>query len=292
MENVTESLNRRKFLSTLAVAGAATVAGCGHPPVVLDMDAATADDIADEVSMTAEPDSEEYTLVTLARENGSATRNGQYELFDRTSTVRVGDTFYEVSETRIRSSEVTVHEVLLDFNPDDSTPELGEIEYDDLPEVDRQRLDSILPEETPSDEDRYDIGVSYGTAEEVGNDSVFVPERQYDIIVYGEHRYRVAVNSRIASEAEYRYEVTEIAPDVDTFADQIREQYLFTLTDLSDAEQEVVEEATDGGYFGDDDAFQSLVDRLRGHEALDVTDSYGTWLLEYENSEYITYAEW
>lgn len=292
MKNITEGLNRRQFLSTLAVAGAATVAGCGHPPVVLDMDAATADDIADEVSMTAEPGSEEYNLVTSARENGSARRNGQYELFDRTSTVQIGDTFYEVSETRLRSSEVSVYEVLVDFNPDDSTPELGEIEYDNLPEVDRQRLDSVLSEETPPDQDRYDIGVDYGTAEEVGNNSVFVPERQYDIVVHGENRYRVAVNSRTAAEAEYRYNVTEIAPDVNTFVDQIREQYLFTLTDLSEAEQEVVEEATDGGYFGDDDAFQSLIDRLQEHEALDVTDSYGTWLLEYESSEYITYAEW
>ena len=225
MDKVTESLNRRQFLSTVAVAGAATVAGCGHPPVVLDLDVATADTIADEVSMTAENGSEEYSLVTSARENGSATRSGQYELFDRTSTVRVEDTFYEVSETRLRSSEVTVYEVLIDFNPDDSTPELGEIEYDDLPEVDRQRLDSVLSGETPPDKDRYDIGIDYGTAAEVGNNSVFVPKRQYDIIVHGEHRYRVAVNSRIAPEAEYRYEVTEVASDVDTFAKQIREQY-------------------------------------------------------------------
>lgn len=46
MDNESESLYCRQFLSTLAVAGAATVAGCGHPSVVLDMDAATADAIA------------------------------------------------------------------------------------------------------------------------------------------------------------------------------------------------------------------------------------------------------
>ncbi|WP_135853968.1 hypothetical protein [Halorussus salinus] len=285
-------MRRRQFLSSGAALLSVSLAGCGHPSVVLDMNDATADDIADEVSMATEPGSEEHAVVTSARENGSATRTGRYELFDHTTTVRVNDTFYSVSETRLRSSEVTVYEVLLDFNPEETTPELGEIEYDDLPEVDRDRLGSILSEEPRSNHDGYDVGVGYGSAEEVGNDSVFVPERQYDVLVHDGNRYRVAVDSRDATEAEYRYEVTEIAADVDTFADQIREQYLFALTDLSDAERTVVEGAIDGGYFEDGDAFQAVIERIRQHEGLNEDDFYGTWLLEYEDVEYITYAEW
>lgn len=285
-------MRRRQFLASGTALFSFGIAGCGHPPVVLDMDDATADDIADEVSMTAEPGSEEHSLVASARANGSATRSGRYELFDRTSTVRVDDTFYEVSERSLGSSEVTVYEVLVDFEPDDPTPELGEIDFEDLPAVDRHRLDRIVTDENPPGQDGYDVGVGYGTAEEVGDESVFVPDRQYDIIVHGEDRYRVAVNFRTASETEYRYEVSEVAPDVDTFAEQIRERYLFELTGLSDAERAVVQEAIDGGYFEDDDAFQSVVDRIRGHEGLAVDDFYGTWLLEYERVEYITYAEW
>ncbi|WP_224338062.1 hypothetical protein [Haloprofundus halobius] len=285
-------MRRRQFLASGAALLSVSVAGCVHPAVVLDMDDATADDITDEVSMTPESDSEEYTLVTSARENGSATRTGRYELFDRTGTVRVEDTFYDVSETRLESSETEVFEVLIDFDPDDSTSEVGEIEYDDLPETDRQRLDIVFSEDPPTGEDGYDVGVDYGTAEEVGDESVFVPERQYDIIVDGEERYRVAVNSRTAPEAEYRYEVTEVAPDVETFANQVRTQYLFTLTDLSDAERAVVEEAIDGGYYEDDDSFRSVIDRIRAHEGVEMEDFYGTWLLEYEGVEYLTYAEW
>lgn len=285
-------MRRRQFLASGTALLSVAVAGCGHPSVVLDMNEATADEIAGDVSTTVDPGSEEYTVISSAIENGSATRRGRHELFGRTDTVRVQDSFYDVSETRLESSEVTVYEVLIDFDPADSTPERGAIEYENLPEVDRQRLDPVVSRDDRPNQERYDIGIGYGTAEEVGNESVFVPERQYDIIIHGEDRYRVAVNSRTASEAEYRYTVTEVASGVEPFADQVREQYRFTLSDLSSAEREVVDEAIDGGYFQDDEAFRSVIERIRGHEGIETADSYGRWLIEYESVEYLTYAEW
>lgn len=285
-------MHRRQFLAAGSALLAAGLAGCAHPPVVLDFEAATADDIAGEVSLHPEPGSEEYRVVTSARENGSATRRGRYDLFDRTDTVRVGDAFYEVTETRRGSSEVTVYEVGLDLNPENATPTLGEIAYEGLPATDRQRLAQIVQEGSPPTQDGVDVGVGYGTAEEVGNDSVLVPDQQYDVLVYGDERYRVAVDSRTAEQVEYRYEVTEVAPDVQTFADRVRARYRFELAGLSEAERAVVAEAIDGAYFEETDAFRSVVDRLRDHEAIRVADFYGTWLLEYEGDEYIAYAEW
>ncbi len=155
---------------------------------------------------------------------------------------------------------MTVYEVRIDFDPADSTAEIGEIAYEDLPATDRERLAPIISDDNPPSGDGYDVGVGYGTAEEVGDGSVFVPERQYDIIVHDGDRYRVTVSTRTTTETEYRYEATEVASGVDSFADQIRDQYLFTLTGLSDAEREVVEEAIDGGYFQDDEAFRSVTD--------------------------------
>jgi len=285
-------MRRRRFLASGTAFLSVALAGCGHPSVILDLNEATADDIADEVSMTADPGSEEYELVTSALENGSATRRGRYELFEPTDTVRVDEAVYEVTETRIASSEVTVYEVLIDFDPADTTPELGEIAFDDLPEVDRERLEPIVSETDPPQQDGYDLGVGYGSAAEVGNESVFVPERRYDVLVHDGDRYRVAVDSHTASEAEYRYEATEVAPDVETFADHVRERYLFVLAGLSDAEREVVEESIDGAYFEDDDAFRSVIDRIRAHDGIRVDDFYGTWLLEYEGAEYLAYVEW
>ena len=285
-------MERRQFLASGTALLSVVVAGCGHPDVVLDLEAASDEDIADEVSTTAEPGTEEYRVLTTARDDGSATRSGRDELFDRTDTVRIDGAFYEVSETQVESSEATVYSVDVAFNPDDTKAEVGEVAYDDLPAFDREQLSFIVDDREPADKEGYNVHVDYGTAEAVGDRSALVPDPQYDIVTHERNRYRVAVESRTVSEGEYRYEVTEIAPDVETFADRVREEYLFALTGLSGAEREVVEEAIDGAYYEDDDAFQSVVDRVRNHEGLNVDDSYGTWLLSYEDSEYVTYVEW
>jgi ferritin-like protein len=83
-----------------------------------------------------------------------------------------------------------------------------------------------------------------------------------------------------------------VAPDTETFADRVRDRYLFVLSGLSDAEREVVEESIDGAYFEDDEAFRSVVDRIREHDGISEDDFYGTWLLEYEGTEYLAYVEW
>jgi len=283
-------MRRRQFIASAALV-AVPLAGCAHPSVVLDMQDATDDDIADEVSLHPDPDAEAYRVVADAVANGSTTRRGRYELFDRTSTVRLDDRFYEMNETRVSRGEVTVYEVLIDFDPAETTPNLGEIAYPDLPAVDRHRLGRIL-EESPPEGEGYDIGASYGSAEEVGNDSVFVPEQEYDILRYEGERYRVGVDSRMATETTYRYTATAVASSVEAFADRVRERYLFTLTGLSSAERDVVEDAIDGGYFEDSEAFRSVVDRIRNHEGIDVEEFYGTWLLEYDGTAYLTYVEW
>jgi hypothetical protein len=285
-------MKRRQFLATGTALLSVTLAGCGHPSVVLDMDDASAADIADEVSMMPDSGTEEYAIIQSALENGSATRTGSYELFDRTNVVRVNDSFYEVSETRLKESEVTVYEVLVDLNPENTAADRGEIAFGDLPETDRQRLEPVLSDEDPPEQERYNVGVDYGSEEELEGESVFVPERKYDILVHDGNRYRIAVNSRTAAEAEYRYEVTEVESGVEAYAQQVRDRYQFALTGLSAEERQVVEEAVDGGYFEETDAFRSVVDRIREHEGIREEDFYGTWLIEYEGVDYITYAEW
>lgn len=285
-------MQRRQFLATGATLFSVAVAGCAHPPVVLDMDEATADDIARDASMSPDPESEEYALVTSAIENGSARRTGSFELFDRTDTVEVNDTFYEVSETKLDSTEQKRYEVYLDVEPEDQTPERGEIAFEDLPAVDRERLEPVLAENPTPGGNGYEISVKYGTAKAVGDESVFVPQRQYDILVHEGTRYGIAVDSRTVSEATYQYEVTNVAADTEAFAERIRDRYLFALTGLSEAEREVVTEAIDSGYYEDTEAFRSVIDRLRDHDGLETEGSYGRWLVEYEGVAYLTYAEW
>ena len=281
-------MRRRQFLAGGTALLSVAVAGCGHPNQVLDLDEASDEDVADECSKRVDPGSEEYRVVTSARDNGSATRTGSYELFYWTDTVRVDGAYYEVSETRLESNEKTVYDVDVDLDPDNSTAEIGEVAYQDLPEFDREKL-AVIPNGSTGDR-QHNVDVDYGSAQAVGDRSALVPDPQYDIVTHEGDRYRVAVESRTESEGEYRYEVTEIAPDVDSFADQVRETYLFALTGLSTAEREVVEEAIDGAYYEDDDAFRSVVEKIRDHDGVNVEDSSGTWLLSYEDVEYLTYV--
>lgn len=284
-------MRRREVLASGTALLSVAVAGCGHPSVVLDMDEARSEDVAHRAAQRADPGSEAYRVATAAIENDSTTRRGRRELFDRADAVRVEDAFYEIEETPMETAEVTVYTVEIDFDPDDAAAVLGAIEYADLPETDRTRLDSVVGDDHPSSEG-MDAGVSYGTAEEVGEDSVFVPDRQYDILIHDGDRYRVRVDSRTTEETTYRYEATEIAGSVEAFAETVRDQYRFVLSGLSDAEREVVEEAIDGGYYEDSEAFRSVIEEIRSHDGLEEADFYGTWLVEYENVEYLTYAEW
>ena len=177
-------MERRQFLASGTALLSVAVAGCGHPNVVLDLKAASDEDIADERSTTADPGSEEYQVLTSARDDGSATRSGRDELFDRTDTIRVDGAFYEVSETRLESSETTVYDVDVAFNPDDTKAAVGEVAYEDLPEYDREQLSFIADGQEPADEEGYNVNVDYGTAEEVGDRSALVPEQEYDIVTH------------------------------------------------------------------------------------------------------------
>jgi len=81
-------MRRRQFLASGAALLPVALAGCAHPAVVLDLNEATSDTIADEVSTTAAAGSPEYAVVETALANGSATRRDRRELFDRDETVR------------------------------------------------------------------------------------------------------------------------------------------------------------------------------------------------------------
>lgn len=286
-------MRRRKLLASSTALISSTLAGCVHPPVVLDMNAATADDIASEVSITANPGSEEYHLIRSARENGSATRHGRHALFDSTNIVRMNGTVYKMSETEIGRSEATAYDVILDLDPKDQTPHLGEIDYQELPAADRQRLAPLITGDVSGKDTQSDLGVAYGTAEDIEAESVFVPDQQYDILVHNSQRYRVTVDAQTTFDMVYRYKVAEtVAPTVEAFADQVRKQYQFSFTGLSKAERAVVEKAITDGYYENSDAFQSVLERIRAHKGITVDDFYGTWLIDYEGTDYLAYAEW
>ena len=285
-------MRRRQFLAGGAACCSVVLAGCADPDVVLDLSEATPRDLADKASRDLDPGTEEHVVVAGATGNGSITRHARWKRFPEASIVRVDGAFYDVSERRVGTGEARRYRLSVDFDPANTTPERGAIAVEDLPPIDRQRLEPLITPVPRPPDDGSDVTQEWGTAELLANRSVFAPEQRYDVIVDGDRRYRVGVSAETESMPEYRYEVTQVAPDVEAFAQHLRDRYLFELAGLSEDERSVVEEAIDGAYFDDDDAFGSVVETIRSHEGLNEADYYGTWLVAYEADEYLAYVEW
>jgi hypothetical protein len=285
-------MRRRAILAGGAALLAFPLAGCAHPSSVLDMEVATDRKLATEAAQSVESGSEEYSLVSDAVANGSATVSDRSPPLDADEPVAFEGAYYEVSITELDSSEATWHELRIDYSPAETTPESGAIADDDLPAVDREALGQLLSLERPPESEELDAGRVHDYPENATVESVFVPTQEYDIIVSDGNRYRIDVSERPVEEGRYQYELALTADSRSAFAEQLRSEFQFRLTGLSGDERSVVEEAIEGTYFsGDSDAFESVVSRLLAHDALEQRDYAGTWLAAYEGTAYITHAE-
>jgi hypothetical protein len=290
-------MRRRQLLAGGAALLSVPLAGCGHPPNVLDMSEATDQRIADEKSRTVSTESDKYGLARSIAENGSATASGLSPPLDTDNTIAVDGEYYNLSVTETDSGQRTRYDIRIDYDPGDVTPGDGEIAYADLPAVDREALGHLVPPPSDRDTDEgFEMGRVYSYPENATEESVLVPDQQYDLITYEGEQYLVRVDAESVTEADYRYNGTLVADSTAAFADIVRSRYLFTLSGLSEAEREVVQTAIEDGYFEEEtDAFRSVIARFLAHRALNersADDGYGTWIVAYDGTEYVTYAEY
>lgn len=284
-------MRRRTFLAGTAAVLTVPLAGCAHPENVLDMREATPEALSDEMSQTASPSSRGYETIEDAISNGSATITGTSPPIRTDEPIRFQDRYYEISIHTVESQERTGYTIQVDYDPE-AVDSNNTVEYADLPDVDQAALDGVIPQQgTPPDGDGFDLGKRhlYPTTT---NDSVLVPQQQYEFIRYQESVYRIQVSAETVTETEYRYEATEIAPNPEAFAEQLKSTYQFVLAEMSEAEQDILDEAIESGYFNEaTDAFRSVISRFRAHQGINMSDSYGTWLVVYQGTSYIAYAE-
>lgn len=190
------------------------------------------------------------------------------------------------------SQDRTGYTIQIDYNPPtvDANATIGDA---DLPDVDQTALAGVVPPTgEPRDGDGFDNGKRHLYSEATADASGLVPRQQYEFIRDGDSVYRTQVHAKTVTETKYRYAATEIATSPAAFAAQLRSTYQFTLTGLSTVEQDIVEEAIENGYFSEaTDAFRPGIDRFRAHQGLETSDSYGTWLVAYQGTPYLAYAE-
>jgi len=283
-----------RLLGLAALALLVALAGCGGPAASLSMTELSDRELADRSSIdTTDLSHDSRSVAVGAVENGSTNASGQRPPFDPALPVRHEGRYYNVSDTVVGSRQATRYDIEVTVASANATGET--VAYEDLPAVDRRVLAGPLAR--PIDEDDSPtVGVSRAyTAAEV-NESRLVPDPEFDYVTDDGERYRVAVTgSRPDTVETYLYTATEVAETHGAYADYLRDRYLFSFTDLSAEERDVVEEAVDGEYQNDDEltpAFRSLVDRFRAHRGVtedefEDGDYYGgQYLVEYEGTVY------
>jgi hypothetical protein len=277
-------LRRRTFLATAAAAGLGTLAGCAHPNAVLTMEPSDDPATAERYARTVPPDSEQHATLGRAVENGSTTTDGTRPPFDTDRPYAYEGGFYELSvteEERLGGTRVTV-EVDYATAEDEPGVPLGE-----FPRPDRDLLSGLFPPE----EDR-------GDGPEMGASAVYTPEEaegsrlvneDVSAVRYEGAAYPVTVETRPADRYRYRVETTRVADDAAAYGAELKREFLFTLSGLTEAEREVVARAIDDGYYesSGSDAFESVARRFLEHEPVigDPAEE-GQYLVRYEGTDY------
>lgn len=296
-------MRRRQFLATTGVAVLGALAGCAHPNGSLVMTLVEDDeDLAAQYASTTDklPD-EQRALVEAVVEGERVTRQGISPPYESDRPIGYEGRYYDVTHEVIDSRPDTRYAIEVDYDPGTAAPERGEIPYANLPPADRDALRGLIPPEGESS-DQGD-GPDQGEGPDRGKayvyppdaESVLVPDQQFDVVTHEGERYVVSVGEgQSVTVRTYRYAAEEVAASAADLGSQLRDDYLFELSGLSDAEREVVAEAIDEGYYVERDppsAFTSVLDRFREREGIDVTETDGTWIVRYEGDVYWATAD-
>ncbi|SNZ12892.1 hypothetical protein SAMN06269185_1973 [Natronoarchaeum philippinense] len=276
-------MKRRQVLAGAAGALSVTLAGCADPKAVLTMTAISDEEIAARASASP-PGRVSRRIIRTAVENGSATASGTRPPLGVDSPIAFDGAYYELSRSSTRIGDEL--RVTVKVDPGERAPDAATVAFGELPDPDRELLGRIVPP-PEGREDAVGASAIYDGADREA--SALVPGAEYGAVERDGERFPFEVVGRDEVDAyEYRYEATQVAADAAAFADRLREAHLFELSGLSDAEREIVESAIGGGYYEGSvsDAFSSLADRFRDHDAVDPSDWGGEFLVRYEETDY------
>lgn len=283
-------MRRRQYLATTAALLGSTLAGCAHPTAVLQMDDISDVAIAERASRSVDRHPEHRNLVADAVDEGSANASGRSPPLATDEPIEYEGRYYDLTATETGEHESTEYEIAIDYGTGTETPAGTAIAYEELPEIDRERMDGLLPPpEDHPENDGPDFATSQPYSDSAAEASVLVPEQEYDVVVYEGERYAIETgDGRTVTRYEYRYEAEEIATSAAEYGASVREAYVFTLSELSDAEREVVQTAISDGYYEGsvDDAFESVARRFHDHTAFRSDEWGGEWVTRYEGSIY------
>lgn len=291
-------MDQRRFLlltcllAVLLALGGCSAAGSIEMQPVNDAELADAASRSYDRAVERPPDvpTPPNQILQTAVENGSTTVTAVAPPIDEGLPFAVDGRYYNLTYDVIAESTATRVSIRIDYNA--SAPNGTAIAYDELPAVDQAALDAILPPRDVPSSEGYELGVGAVYNDSELSESVLAPDTPYDVVVYDGERYPIKVEEpREVTVQTYRYVATEVAASTTAYAEQLRTEYTFRLTNLSDDEEAVVSEAIEEGtYYAEDDedeGFGSLVDRFQQRQAITSDQASGLWLVRYRGEVYL-----
>ncbi|WP_137285973.1 hypothetical protein [Halorussus salinisoli] len=296
-------MDRREFLATgatLAIATAGGCTGCAKAPAIsLRMEPINDHEIAEEVTYRVEVGpSDRRRLVADAVGEESVTVEDTDAPFPADEPFVYDGSVYRLSYEIVESKPATTFQFTLD-PAEGSVSESETIRYDELPAVDREKLDY--------DGSFLGFGSSLLYLDSEIPDSALVPDPERSVIVWdSETKGRFEVDGSIETDLKtYRYESEQVHPSAEEYGAQIRERYEFELSGLTDAERDIVSEAIEESDYSvphdesPPDAALKLATRFRPHEEVryaweDEADAAeagrvdGTYLVRHDGELYWT----
>jgi hypothetical protein len=227
-------------------------------------------------------------IARRAIENGSTTARSRDPLIEPGLPFAAEGRYYDVSSTVVGRQPGTAVTLEIDYNG--TVRDNETVGYSNLSARDRALVDGVLPPKIPPRTDGYDFGTSRTYNETELNRSVLLTAA-YDAVRYEGETYPINVrDTRSVTIRTYRYTASMVADSSAVYANELREEYLFTLSGLSEGERTVVEAAINDTYYAestDDAQFRSVLETVRQHDAVQRNEYRGRWLVRYEGVVYV-----
>jgi hypothetical protein len=283
----------RRVLTALGLLVLVALAGCSAAGS-LSMETADDAEIAEAASRPAVVDSpapDDQVVVRDAIKNGSGTATATDPPVQRGLPFAYEGRYYEIDWNVTDTEPGTAFAVGVDLNgtaPADKT-----VGFEELSEPDRRLLGDLFTAVNER-ESRLRPGPEVAIPEEYTmaetNESVLL-SGEYSAVRHNGTVYPFVLEERReATLTRYRYTASRVADSTTAYARQLRDEHLFRLSGLSEAERSVVKEATDDVYYAEDtdnEAFRSVMDRFSAESAIEADGYDGTWLVRYDGQVYV-----
>ena len=306
-------MHRRALLTAAATLLPASLAGCTGEHRHESSSGLGAEDPTISLEMTAAADAQlpQKVLYSVGTEDGPTRRRARLleRVLDGGATVEgtrpplpadrhlsYDGTVYRLSREVTDRTPATRYSVKVDV-VEGSVDESESIRFSELPKVDRE----VFAENALADGDTVGVGTTLLYTDAEREHSALVPESNYSVITWenGSRAKWVVDDAYEATIRTYRYAADEVAP-ASEYGRRMRERFAFELSELSDAQREIVETAVEEDRYAvaadgsPSDALAALADRFRNREqahALDAEgegDLSGSYLVRYDGEVHWT----